>query len=179
VISGFEVKWQLRGQDDELALERFAVAIERLGDGVTDFSEFIWPRVVKDLEAELSAQFGAQGRGPGRGSWAPLSPRYAEEKAKEWPGAPILVRTGALREALTSSSALGARRIMTKDAFDFGTSGIEYGSFHQVGTATMPDRPPFDFGTELERAVTESMKEGVRDAMRRSGADEFLSENVL
>jgi phage gpG-like protein len=89
------------------------------------------------------------------------------------------VRTGALREALTSSSALGARRIMTKDAFDFGTSGIEYASFHQVGTSNMPDRPPFDFGSELERSVTESMKEGVREAMRRTGADEFLSESAL
>lgn len=177
MLSGFEVQWQLSGQDTPDALERFAVAIERLGDGVTDFSEFIWPRVVKDLEDEERRQFDAEGQGPGRGAWAPLSPKYAERKAEQWPGAPILVRTGALREALTSSSASGARRIMTRDAFDFGTSGIEYGSFHQVGTSSMPDRPPFDFGTELERAVTESMKEGVREAMRRTGADEFLSEN--
>lgn len=244
MLSGFEVKWQLRGQDDELALERFAVAVERLGDGITDFSEFIWPRVVKDLEEELERQFDAEGQGPRRGAWAPLSPKYAMEKAmggfdsagrraqgaidrwasdrgarrlskalrasEGWEGLkktqramrltmredkagamaraifggvsvsqPILERTGALRDALTSSNARGARRVMARDNFDFGTTGIEYASFHQVGTANMPDRPPFDFGTQLEKDVTESMKEGVREAMRRSGADEFLSEGAL
>lgn len=178
MISGFEVTWSMAGQDDEHALERMAVAVERLGDGVTDFSEFIWPKVVANLEEEERRQFDAEGGGP-RGKWDPLSPKYAEQKAQQWPGAPILVRTGALREALTSSSASGARRISTRDAFDFGTSGIEYASMHQVGTSRMPDRPPFDFGSELERDITESMKEGVRESMKRSGADEFLSEGSL
>jgi hypothetical protein len=176
VISGFEVQYSLNGQDGEAHLEKLAVALERLGDGITDFSEFIWPKVVKDLEEEERRQFAAEGQGPGRGSWAPLSPAYAEQKAKDWPGKPILERTSALREALTNGSASGARRISTRDSFDFGTSGIEHASFHQVGTSNMTDRPPFDMGTEFERDVTESMKAGMREAMKRSGADEYLTE---
>lgn len=176
MISGFSVEYSINGQDDELALQRMVVAFERMADDVADFATYVWPKILPVLEQAEREQFDAEGKGPHRGQWAELSPAYAARKAMEWPGKPILERTGALRAGLTDSSSSFARRVMTKDEFDFGTEGVEYGSLHQVGTFDMPDRPPFDFGSDLERTVTDAALEGVREALRASGCSEFLEE---
>lgn len=178
MVSGFELEWSVgnvpAGED---TLERMAAAVERFGDELVDFEQYVFPKVAGALEEYERRQFDAEGQGPVRGAWAPLSPDYAEAKEVEWPGAPILVRTGALREALTSSSSPFARRVMAKDSFDFGTLGIEYASFAQTGTENMPDRPVFDFDSDMERDLTEALKAGAREALRASRADEFVSED--
>jgi len=55
--------------------------------------------MVQDLFAT-----GGQGRGAGgrfkSGTWAPLSPKYKIWKQKNFPGQPILVRGGDLRESV-------------------------------------------------------------------------------
>jgi len=52
----------------------------------------------KDRQRELFASEGAE-----VGGWKPLAPRYAERKARRYPGR-ILVRTGRLRAASTGES---------------------------------------------------------------------------
>lgn len=172
-VVGFDLTWSVGGREDPDALQKLSFAFERFGDDLTDFSAFVWPKVLPALEEEELRQFEAEGNGAS-GGWAALSPKYAERKEREWPGKPILERTGALREALTSSESTHARRIVTVDQFDFGTDGLEYASFHQLGTHHMPARPPFDFGDELEQSVQRAALEGVREALAHSELSEYV-----
>lgn len=177
MISGFHVEYSVgnvpAGED---VLERMSVAFERAGDNLTDFGKYVFPRLVPVFELELAGQFDAEGRGPAKGAWAQLSERYEAWKALNYPGAGILERTGQMHEALTSSSSPFARREISTDEFDFGTINVPYASFHQSGTAFMPDRPPFDFTDDFERAMAAAAMQGVREAMADAGANEFLSE---
>jgi phage gpG-like protein len=176
MISGFAIEWQVGNvPSGEDTLERVAVAFERLGDELVDFGTHVFPKLVPVLERAVEGQFDAEGKGP-HGSWAPLSDSYEQVKQVRWPGRPLLVASGKLKEALTSSSSPFAKRVIAKDSFDFGTLGVEYASFHQTGTLQMPDRPPFDFDSDFEGEVTEAAKDGVREAMKASGANEFATE---
>ena len=84
------------------------------------------------------------------------------------PGQPILVATGALRDALTIDGSTHALRDYSSTQFNFGTQGLEYASFHQLGTSRMPARPPFDFGPDVEREMARAAADGVRKAVREA-----------
>lgn len=177
MISGFAIEWQVGNvPSGEDTLERMAFAFERAGDNVADMGRYVFPQLVPVFEAEMAEQFDAEGRGPNAGAWAQLSERYAAWKAANYPGMRILERTGRLRQALTESSSPFAKRVIGGDTFDFGTSGVEYASYHQSGTDFMPDRPPFDMGDDFESSVQDAAREGVREAMRAAEADKFMSE---
>ena len=98
----------------------------------------VFPLLPPVFEAAEQRQFDAEGTGPVAGSWAPLSSMYAEWKAQKFPGQPILVATGALRDALTKSSSPLAARDWSSSTFQFGTADVEYASHHQLGTEKMP-----------------------------------------
>lgn len=167
----FSMEWYVGGQVDP-GLRRLRMAFERGGAEVAKLGRYVFPRVIDELEAQAKAQFSGEGIGPS-GSWAQLSPKYAEWKAKRFPGAPLLQRTRALFSGLTDSSASHAKRVVSDTAMSYGTSGLEYAELHQMGTRRMPARPPVDlgddFGPKLQRAVTA----GVREAVR-SGSDGLL-----
>lgn len=176
MISGFKVEYLVNGREDgEATLQRMALAFERAGDELDDFGRYLFPRLIPVFESELEAQFAAQGRGPNAGSWAPLSEQYAAWKEQHFPGQPILQRSGELFHGLTSSSSPFAKRITEGNEFDFGTVGVEYASFHQLGTEHMPARPEFDFGGEMERLLQREGAAAAQEAIAASGADEFLT----
>lgn len=79
-----------------------------------------------------------QSRGEGL-RWAQLSPKYAEQKAKEYPGAPILVRTGRLKNSMISQGSDGNITVINKDSAIFGSS-VPYGVYHDKGGSKMPKR---------------------------------------
>lgn len=178
MISGFQVKYQVGGgaEEDAAAWQRMTVAFERAGDEVSDFGRYVFPKLVPVFEAEVAGQFGASGRGPNSGAWAQLSEQYERWKSANYPGKPILERTGALKAALTESGSPFAMRHIDTNEFDFGTTGVPYASFHQTGTMHMPDRPPLDLTQDFERNLQAAALDGVREAMASSGASEFLSE---
>lgn len=179
MISGLSIEYQVGNvPSGEDTLERMSVAFERAGGELSDFGTHTFPKMVPVFEAELERQFGAEGRGPNVGGWAQLSPAYEEWKGQNYPGKPILERTGALKDALTDSSASHAFRDFSTTEFNFGTAGLEYASFHQSGTGRMPDRPPFDFTADFEREVQRVALEGARDALQASGADEFIEQSI-
>lgn len=174
MIAGLHIEWSVAGAvPGEQVLERITTAFERAGDEMQDFSKHVFPKLTPIFEAESARQFDAQGGGP-RGGWAALSPSYALAKEQTYPGKTILRRTDALYEALTSSSSVFAERVMTGEQFNFGTRGVDYASYHQVGTSTMVDRPEFDFSPDFERDVQEATLEGVREAVKDSGLAEFV-----
>lgn len=161
------------GTESGDATQRISAAFERAGDEVRDLMKYAGPRLVPVFEDAETRQFAAEGDGPYAGHWAALSEAYAAWKAKKYPGKPLLVRTGELREALTSSSSPLAARDYSATQFAFGTVGLEYASFHQVGAAFMPARPPFDFDSEFENEFEAAAHLSVVDALKAARLDEF------
>ncbi len=176
MIAGLHIEYQVAGVDtDEAVLERISTAFERTGDELKDFGKHVFPKLTPVFEAEERRQFDAQGGGP-RGSWAALSPTYAKWKEANYPGKPINRRSDALYEALTESTSVFAARVVSGQDFDFGTHGLDYASWIQLGTGSMIDRPPFDFSSDLERDLVDAALEGVREAIHETGLDEFVTE---
>lgn len=172
-VSGLDISFLVNGGEAGPELRRITVAFERAGDEIADFSKHLFPKLAPIFEAEEARQFDAQGGGPG-GAWAPLSPSYAAWKDRAFPGNPILVRSGALREALCSSSSPFAQRAISGDEFEYGTTGLEYASFHQLGTERMPARAEFDFSSDFERDINAAALAAVREAVQASGLAEFV-----
>jgi hypothetical protein len=180
------VEYQLGGGQSEPTLARLVTALERAGAELLDVGKHILPKLLPLLEVETGKQFDAEGSGPNAGSWAPLSVSYAAWKEAHFPEQPKLVATGALRAALTDSSASGAARDVSGDSLTFGTSGIPYASSHQTGTGKMPARPPFDFGQDFEDGMRAAAEAGVREAVREASdglldfeGSEFEGQAVL
>lgn len=172
-ILGLDIGVYVGGQRDDAVFRRMTVAFERAGAELVRIGAYVFPRLIPALEWAALKQFDAEGSGPTSGAWAPLTPRYAEWKAKRYPGAPILEATGRLRSALTESSSPFAEREYSDTDFAFGTRNVQYASYHQVGTERMVARPFFDFGEETERAIARAGNEGVREAVLGAGVGEF------
>jgi phage gpG-like protein len=82
-----------------------------------DFSSvFRWAR--EELKKANAANFAANGLPVG--GWSPLKPRYAAWKARNFPGAPMMVQNGKLRRSLTDLRG-NPNRIDKMEA-EFGTS---------------------------------------------------------
>jgi phage gpG-like protein len=98
--------------------------------------------MVQDLFATGGRARGGGGRFKS-GAWAALSPKYRIWKQAHYPGRPILVRDGDLRDSVRwTGNGPGPGGIFeaTPNRVIAGTS-IPYGKFHQDGTSTMPARP--------------------------------------
>lgn len=118
--------------------------IQRLLDGVIYRGQDlrpVWQLILADFKVLEGQQFATEG-GLGR-PWPPLSPQYAAWKAKHYPGMPILVRTGRLRESLIGRTRDTIEE-MTRDTLRMGTA-VPYAIYHQAGTKKMPPRPPIVF----------------------------------
>ncbi len=127
-----------------------AAGMERWANLVPDFSE-AWSPMVDLIHRHNSRTFRTRGAGTGdRRRWVRLSPAYRARKARDFPGRGLLVRTSALRDALTGSGS-GSRVKRTKDSLEVGIKGpaAEYGKYHQTGTRYMVRRPPIKFGKNL------------------------------
>lgn len=106
---------------------------------------------------EVGAIFGKkQARGEGD-KWAPLSDNpegngYASFKARKYPGAPLLVRTGTLRSSMTEEGASGNITLISKASATFGTS-ISYGIYHDSDEPRKSNLPRRNFSTPSERRM--------------------------
>lgn len=162
------LEYQLGNETGEQTLERLAVAFERADAEMADFGKHIFPELIPVLEAAVGRQFDGEGGGPNAGGWPQLTEAYAAWKEGRYPGQPILVATGDLREALTVDGSAHALRDYSSTQFNFGTEGLPYASFHQLGTSRMPARPPFDFDAETETDLARAAADGVRKAVREA-----------
>jgi phage gpG-like protein len=102
----------------------------------------VWPDVDEYLRTALRQLFEKEGaRGGPR--WAKLTKAYKAWKDSNYPGRPILVLTGALKESLTEEDG---DHIFEPDrlGMTLGTS-VPYARYHQTGTRTMRPRPPIRF----------------------------------
>ena len=166
-VSGLELKVLVNGGEAGPALRTIAVAFERTGDIIKDFTARVGERLTPALEAEARRQFDGEGAGPS-GHWAALSTAYAAWKSKAYPGAPINVRTSALRDALTSSTSPFAERVQNGDAYSYGTTNVPYASHVQLG-----GRPVVDLSTDFEHDINQAVADIIREAARESNLDQF------
>lgn len=135
------------------------VQLHRLVDGrigaVQDFRPF-FDRVSSDFYAFESNVFAAGGAAEGLPAWPALTERYARWKARKFPGAGVLIQTGALRNALTDPKAPGAIYEISSEELRMGAARMtpdgkwDLGLIHQRGRAdgSMPARPPLRLSRE-------------------------------
>ncbi len=71
--------------------------------------------------------FDSEGQALGS-RWRPLSPEYAAAKSRDYPGTPILVRTGRLRSSLTERPTVRFRG----NTMEIGTN-VPYSEWNQRG----------------------------------------------
>jgi phage gpG-like protein len=117
--------------------EQLKRSFSRFGEQAKDLSE-PFREIVKDFHKIEKKQFESEG-GYGSGGWQPLSPRYAEWKAKKHPGRPIMVLSGLLKESLLGDNPYSVENITPK-SMEVGTV-VNFAIYHQKGTSKMPARP--------------------------------------
>ncbi len=145
---------------------RAMLRLDAMKNAATDFRPvFEWAR--RELAKSYKDNFTASGLPVG--GWSPLKPEYASWKARNFPGAPLMVQTGKLFRDV--SSLRGAKTSIRKTKATFSTSGIEYASFHQYGTSRMAKRvvifePPL-FAQKLANEAKEHITDAANGVIRR------------
>jgi len=122
-----------------------AVFLKNLTDLTPFWRDVFAPKyfgMVQDLFATGGRARGGGGKFKG-GAWAGLSPTYRIWKNIHYPGRPILVREGDLKESLTwYGSQLGPGGIFDPHpSFVIAGTTIPHGKYHMTGTKHMPARP--------------------------------------
>ena len=129
---------------------QLAAGMEAWARLVDDWTE-AWGPMTDLIHRHNKRTFDTRGAGTGdRRKWKRLTPEYRAWKARRFPGRGLLVRTSALRSALTGRGS-GSRVKTTRDSLEVGARGevSKYGGFHQTGTRFMIARPPIKFGRNL------------------------------
>ena len=103
----------------------------------------VWGKVFDELADAHVRNF--QTGGSLVGGWAPLTPRYFNEKFAQGYGRSTLVREGTLKDALTGFRGRGSETAQGLTSAFWGidtspSSPISYASFHQMGTRNMHER---------------------------------------
>lgn len=143
-MGGYRISFDFHGDQQ---LDR---TLARFSDRAQDATP-AWDRMADSFEQLNRRQFQASGRAAS-GGWAPLSPAYAAWKSRHYPGRPILVRTGELRESLTRRP-FGVE-VIRPGSMEIGTA-VPYARFHQQGGPGLPRRRPVEL---TERARREWVK---------------------
>lgn len=139
-------------------------SLSRFGDSVKDLSP-AFREIAKNFHEIEKKQFASQG-GYGSGGWAPLSPTYAEWKARHYPGAPILRRTGRLLSSLIGKTQDTIEEIGKHD-LSLGTS-VPYSIFHQKGRG-VPRRPVIELTEKDKSNWMKIIQKWLVDQARKAG----------
>lgn len=139
-------------------------AFNRVTEHISDLRP-LWPEVTRTVFNIEEEQFKSQGAKGRSGKWEKLSRNYAKQKERDYPGKPILQRTGRLEAALTSKTG-DTVLIEEKQEYGFGTS-LFYAAFHQAGTNKMPSRPPINFSEDNRRDITKAMQKGLLSIIKK------------
>ncbi len=150
-------------------LPSYSVGLSRLRAAIADWRPFWTDTFAPFFYREVLTDFVLEGGNSGD-RWAPLASGYAKWKSAHYPGAGMLVRSGALKAALTSSTAEHAIFRATSDSLEIGTD-LPYAMYHQRGTRRMPQRPPLRVNEAFMRVVGRSMQQYVQQAWKRYVAD--------
>jgi phage gpG-like protein len=126
----------------EAPIKRALVLYQRIQDLSPAFQQML-----PTIQQYTEAYFTKEGAHEGNPHFPPLSPQYAKWKQKHYPNAPILTRTGRLRQSLSSQTPDSIAHISPL-SLTFGTR-TPYAIYHQLGTYKMPRRPPIRLSKPL------------------------------
>lgn len=93
---------------------------------VVEDLRFAFSEISRDWFKSNITQFSLKGSG----QYPPLSPAYAERKARLFGSKPILVATGKLRDSVTGGTNKDSINRIGKQSLVVGTK-VEYGIYHQ------------------------------------------------
>lgn len=142
-----------------LRIETFGLkAINRTLEAYIDATTDLTPAWLKIGTA--LAQKNRQTFERGNTVWPALSEPYGSWKEAHFPGRPILVRTGALYDHLTSEFDIAE---VGRHSARFGTA-LGYGMYHQTGTPRMPARPPLAMDEAFKRKVVKILQAHLAEA---------------
>jgi hypothetical protein len=120
-------------------------AVKRVETEVlNDLTDFFDKYARKVVVQEIATIFATEGRG----TWANLTPAYAEWKRRAYPGKTILRRTNMYFQASTRKGAKGNLYVATKDSMTWGVepavfeaaTGAPYPTFMEEGVPSVKKR---------------------------------------
>ncbi len=129
--------------------------------------------IADDLRVLIAEQFASEGRAGG----TPWPPRVGARLASPWraqQAAPLLVRTGALRDSLIDPSAPEHVEEIDDLSLTLGTR-VPYALFHQLGARRMPARPIIVLSGERSERWVEIVRSRVEEKTLILGAKELGS----
>ncbi|BCW95085.1 MAG: hypothetical protein KatS3mg018_0567 [Fimbriimonadales bacterium] len=135
----------------ERPLRRALVVYERVQDLSPAFE-----RILPLLQDYTERYLAAGGAFEGNPAFAPLSARYARYKARRYPGAPILTRSGRMRASLAGLTGDSIADV-SPDRLVYGTRA-PYALYHQMGTRKMPKRPPLRLSKPLTTRILAALR---------------------
>lgn len=108
------------------------------------------PEIIKEIAIIFASE--------GYGQWPPLSPKYAAQKAKRYPGKKMLRATDAYFRASTKKDAPGNITHYTKDYMEYGADlsyfeslvGFPYPIVHEKGSSKHPQRSVYELAENSE-----------------------------
>lgn len=121
--------------DGEAQLSRYF----DLAENVLEDMSPIFDEWSEDFRHTMHNVFASEGAFEGRPKWKQLSPAYRLWKDINYPGRPILVRTGRMRGSLTDPWHPDHVHDIGPRAMSIGTK-VPHSIFHQRGTVKMPQR---------------------------------------
>jgi hypothetical protein len=123
---------------------QYSRAFDRYAHEARDLSE-PFDDIADQILAMVGEQFGTEGARTGA-RWRPLSAAYAIWKDREFPGKPMLVREGDMREAALTK----AKAVRITDQHLVYEIHDEKAIYHQRGSGHLPQRKLVDL-TLLDR----------------------------
>ena len=142
--------------------QQYARRFDALAHELQDLQEPL-ERVRDQLVLTVGQQFMEEGA-HGTSKWQPLNASYEAWKESAYPGRPILVRTGAMRQAflVDGTRELTATRLrwgLDDQTNEDGERIADYALAHQTGEGHVPQRKivalRFDDKRQMDRAFVE------------------------
>lgn len=127
--------------------EGLFVGFQKINDRFQDFRPTL-EKLGDETFKIIRKRFDAEGPG-----WAPLSPAYAAEKARRFPGKPILRRQDDLYNSFVKGGRSNVNRVSKLEG-EFGSSDFK-APLHQEGKGRLPARPILEITNQDEVRFTE------------------------
>jgi hypothetical protein len=153
---------------DVLGDVQVARAFRAVRNVLQDLREPVFKDMTEVVLEHVKKQFSTEGM-HASGGWDPLSPAYAAWKADVAPGAPILVLSGDMREALTRTDAPDSLYIFKPLELGMGSS-LPYWPHHQLGVkGRLTQRRIHDLTEQEKHKLTAFTATAVGTVWRRGG----------
>lgn len=141
--------------------------VKNLASLAKNFKNFstVFKKIAQDFRKTESSVFRSQGTYEGRQGWQNLSISYSLSKTKNYPGKPVLIATGAMRNSFTKEGGNHIEHI-SNDKLIIGSSDPK-ANYHQNGTSKMPARPPLTSSNTTNRRWVRIAHEEIMSSIKK------------